>query len=1158
MPRIAWLVAACGTVVFLVALRFGSPGLATAAGSLPADSPATGRTVEQAARVTRTYESTNFRIDYVNDFVNEPEHSITDAQAQLLAFDFEAARLIMVDTWGFRAPLTTRVPGKTLVTVNSDGGNRAGGYSHGGWIELLPITQVVRSSLAEPRSDAPPHELFHEIQRAYAPPVIGENWIFEGTARLVEDQLFSSWDLDPESSYMHSIELYLDLADFQYFDDFGVLRSGLLGSWYDAALFWKYFAEKTGDSPTTEPGYRINAIKAFYEARALAPAMASVEAAALALGHPTTFEQLFRDFTLANYTKDLTYDPRFAYWDDNDTPYQHVYTRTSTLIPAGPTVSYPNEHFGEWSVRHYEMIAGAGCLYLQVEATPTSGNDSFFHLISRLGQRVVGVQTILDGGINRTYWANAGSQITSVGISAGSEALPLTYTLSARCITPSLRVLGPNSGYVAYGGDPANPDNFLVELEVLADNEPVTGLDSTAFTVTVGGRPAQIISSASVQDQYWLVVKAPTQPTTATYSMTVALNGLPSQTMRNSVRYGARASADQILVIDNSGSMADEDKLAAARNAANLFIDLAAADDKIGVVTFSNTSRLSLPLVPGNPAGKVLAFLATGLMQSNGLTCIGCGAEAAQNELNTRGVAGHFQNIILLSDGMQTTGQTWNDVRGAITPTETVIDTVFLGPADAEAEFLMQRIAKETGGTYTRVFLDSEGIETSSARTAQAAPLQLELENRLANVYKGVREGVERHERFFEKSGKFPTNGDRETISVTMQLSELMVAVNWNLGQANPVLQRPNGTIVNPGDPDVMAASAWTTNVTYRLSNPATGTYTITFVNPQGDLEYLIAASGRGSTSFFPILGLPIERRIVGRDMPLLAVVADSTPITGATVRAVVQGPDPRLNMTVRLRDDGRHGDGEANDGVYGGTYPFTRLAGSYRVDFRASGVNHAGEAFTLYEDRSFYMLGFPDTDGDGIGPIWEIIWGFNPNESDGLLDPDDDGLTNFEEFQRGTNPLNYDTDGGGESDGSEVRGRRDPLDPDDDGARRPRWLFALAGNRRVTVTYELPPGAPGGILYRVPVSGPVAMGSLAAVDSVTFSVGTSGVFTDTTVQNGVTYRYHLVALGAGGAQSGPSVSQMARPSAAIVPPPSGPPTFPPYRRFAPFTSVGR
>jgi len=47
------------------------------------------------------------------------------------------------------------------------------------------------------------------------------------------------------------------------------------------------------------------------------------------------------------------------------------------------------------------------------------------------------------------------------------------------------------------------------------------------------------------------------------------------------------------------------------------------------------------------------------------------------------------------------------------------------------------------------------------------------------------------------------------------------------------------------------------------------------------------------------------------------------------------------------------------------------------------------------------------DRDGDGMPDDWEERYGFNPYDaSDASLDEDDDGITNVEEYQQGTNPL--------------------------------------------------------------------------------------------------------------------------------------------------------
>ena len=73
-----------------------------------------------------------------------------------------------------------------------------------------------------------------------------------------------------------------------------------------------------------------------------------------------------------------------------------------------------------------------------------------------------------------------------------------------------------------------------------------------------------------------------------------------------------------------------------------------------------------------------------------------------------------------------------------------------------------------------------------------------------------------------------------------------------------------------------------------------------------------------------------------------------------------------------------------------------------------------------------------PDTDGDGMLDGWEVANSLNPLFEDSQEDPDNDGLSNLGESQQGTNPNNPDSDGDWVSDGVEVTNGTDPNDPSD------------------------------------------------------------------------------------------------------------------------------
>ncbi|MEO7678364.1 MAG: Ig-like domain-containing protein, partial [Verrucomicrobiota bacterium] len=124
---------------------------------------------------------------------------------------------------------------------------------------------------------------------------------------------------------------------------------------------------------------------------------------------------------------------------------------------------------------------------------------------------------------------------------------------------------------------------------------------------------------------------------------------------------------------------------------------------------------------------------------------------------------------------------------------------------------------------------------------------------------------------------------------------------------------------------------------------------------------------------------------------------------------------------------------------------PVTIAGNPPRVIYRPLGVASTNEIRYVVNDGftnsvvaviAFVSTNNPasDVDGDGMPDAYELANGLDPFVNDAALDLDNDGLTNFREFQIGTVPNRRDTDADGLDDGAEVALGTDPLNPDTDG----------------------------------------------------------------------------------------------------------------------------
>jgi hypothetical protein len=626
-------------------------------------------------------------------------------------------------------------------------------------------------------------------------------------------------------------------------------------------------------------------------------------------------------------------------------------------------------------------------------------------------------------------------------------------------------------------------------------NLSIQGLIQSDFEVRVNGLSATIKSSAYVGGEYWLMVEAPVQVADGLYGLEVALCS-GAQTVRKnlSVLYGDYLFR-HVVCLDVSGSMDfPATKLAAAKQAALFYVDTVRDNHRIGLVSFSGdgtepnldaVDAAAGQLLPAIPVIRLLVKIGINNYTAGGTTSIGDGLTVSQDIIDADLTAGELiDTILLLSDGAQNEAALWDGgpvtqrfVGAPSTPgNETIINTLSFG-SNADTN-LMQDIASSTDGDHTYIEVSTGALKSRSNTGSMFL--------NLATAYLAGTEKAQQLERLSCTNDSVRA-GDRSEVTLDLSDSKVedgMVYIYWDgdPGALDVTLFDPIGQEVSTPEADVFPSNfdnderhrVWQMNALLK-----TGQYTLRIVNRSEKLvPYFAGISGRPlnqvkcelafssylRSSLTSRTGGPRQKFGIGQPVTLLAFLSDRDGAIARNAMLDVEVTLPTGEVAcgpVRMFDDGEHGDGVAGDGVYGAFFRQTlwgqtagtdtdkdepsaplEANGAYRVNIIASGeandgtgfLRHVNGTFTVY-DEGEQAEGF-DEDQDGLPTSWEISQGTDPKIRDEAEDPDEDGLTNLEEYKLGTLAFNADTDHGGESDGSEIARGRCPLNEGDDSIR--------------------------------------------------------------------------------------------------------------------------
>jgi hypothetical protein len=192
---------------------------------------------------------------------------------------------------------------------------------------------------------------------------------------------------------------------------------------------------------------------------------------------------------------------------------------------------------------------------------------------------------------------------------------------------------------------------------------------------------------------------------------------------------------------------------------------------------------------------------------------------------------------------------------------------------------------------------------------------------------------------------------DTIRIPVESGATELLLSLSFDGGCSCAFdLTAPNGSAIAPfqiqsvpGPLDAPFPSDTIYHIVWRVSMPVSGTWTLVVerlglalslnsaaVNgaAASPPPYLVQGTVHSDVTLDLHLPVPESERTSGVIMPIVATLTDLAPIPGtaAAVSATVVTPANATYIMV-LHDDGAHGDGAANDGVYANSFRHTNPA---------------------------------------------------------------------------------------------------------------------------------------------------------------------------------------------------------------------------------------
>lgn len=213
-------------------------------------------------------------------------------------------------------------------------------------------------------------------------------------------------------------------------------------------------------------------------------------------------------------------------------------------------------------------------------------------------------------------------------------------------------------------------------------------------------------------------------------SVSVTIEGVRSPSTSTPITETVAAPRRTVMIaLDSSGSMADNNKLATAQDAANSYLAGLPADVRAGLITFADEARVEVePTTDRAAVSRAVAGL-----EARGSTALNDAVVLAVQELGSRGA----RNILLLSDGRdEGSAVPARQARKTLTASGSVLDAVSLGRGVQQKP--LAAFAAAGGGSLVTA-TDAETLTAAFESAARSVESQLSV---LARVPEGIQGGT--------------------------------------------------------------------------------------------------------------------------------------------------------------------------------------------------------------------------------------------------------------------------------------------------------------------------------------------------------------------------------------------------------------------------------